>query len=100
MTTIKYAGFLFWCPATKSIFLARRAPWVPQPGLWGCPGGSVDREDIRTAGSNKNLVGPITAHREALEELSAVPEHVEIAASHLGEEGYATYVVLNSICTG
>lgn len=66
------AGLLIQRLDDGRILLARRSQDVAEPGVWGQPGGGIERgEDALTA-----------AFREAHEELGPLPERILIMGEH------------------
>jgi 8-oxo-dGTP pyrophosphatase MutT (NUDIX family) len=76
------AGVLLYCPDDSTVFLAKRAEDVSEPGTWCVPGGGVEPSDSSPA---------MAAIRECDEEVGGVPDHLEPAGACQFIDGSFTY---------
>lgn len=80
------AGFLFFCPEDKTVFLTHRSAHMSSPGTWDLPGGQPENTDK----------SPIeTANREAYEELGIIPKKtpIKIHSIKTSEHHYVVFLV-------
>lgn len=81
---IKAAGFAFVDPESFSVFLTQRGPNISDPGIWGVPGGHIEKGESPLDG----------AMRECFEEIGIIPPHRVLGVIKLPKRKhvYALYV--------
>lgn len=79
------AGFLFFCPEDKTVFLTHRSAHMSSPGTWDLPGGQPEDTDT----------SPIeTANREAYEELGNIPKKTPVKSHSIKTDKHHYIVFL------
>lgn len=78
------AGFLFFCPEDRTVFLTHRSAHMSSPGTWDIPGGRPEDFDN----------SPIeTAVREVYEELGTTPKSKSPKGTHTIKTDEHHYIV-------